>query len=266
MSGTRFADLRTRTLAGLGLGAVALAAVAAGDYWSAALFAVAGGAMAWELRRMTGAGRGAAEWVMIGATMLAVLATEMMRLRWGIAVLGLGALLLLLLERHKTGWQVFGLVYIGLAMSAVDGLRNDPLYGFDAVLWLFLTVIASDVGGYFGGRIVGGPKLWPRVSPKKTWAGTVAGMALAAIVGAFFSRWTTGTLVEEVATVSAVTALMSQAGDIGESAVKRHFRVKDSSRLIPGHGGVLDRLDGLMAAGLFSAVITFARGTSLFIW
>lgn len=262
----RFADLGPRVVSGLALGAVALAAFLAGGWASAALLALGAGIMAWELRRIAGAASPAGSLLMIAAAAGAVLVTEASLLRHGALLLAAAAATLLVLDRPKGPWTAGGLLWIGLAMASVEGLRADPLYGFEAVLWLCLVVIASDVGGYFGGRLLGGPKLWPRVSPKKTWSGSLAGVALAGLAGGLFARWTTGTFAAEVVPVSALVALVAQGGDLLESAVKRHFGAKDASRLLPGHGGVLDRLDGLMAAALVAATITFARGKSVFVW
>ena len=133
-------------------------------------------------------------------------------------------------------------------------------------LWVFLVVAAADVGGYFAGRLIGGPKLWPRVSPNKTWAGAGGGAALAVGLGGLFSWATTGTYFVQVCAVSAGVAVLSQGGDLAESALKRHFGVKDSGRLLPGHGGALDRFDGLAAAVLAVALITWWRGTTIFVW
>ncbi|MEM9048184.1 MAG: phosphatidate cytidylyltransferase [Pseudomonadota bacterium] len=262
----RFEDLLTRSLTGLALGAVTLAAAAVGGVLNAALFGIAAAAMVWELARITGTRIGLPVFFLIAAALVSVLMTQAILLRYGMLVLLLGAGLAVAAGLRRDPWLMTGYAWIGLAMCCVEGLRDDPVYGFEAVLWLFLTVIASDVGGYFGGRLIGGPKLWPRLSPKKTWAGSLAGMALAALVGAAFSRMTTGTLVQEVVPVSALVAFVAQLGDLGESALKRRFGAKDSSGLLPGHGGVLDRLDGLMAAAILSAAITFARGKSIFIW
>ena len=128
-------------------------------------------------------------------------------------------------------------------------------YGLTFVLWLVSVVIASDVAGYFAGRVLGGPKFWPRVSPKKTWSGTVAGWVLAALVGAAFAFW--GGMPWLVVPVSAVLAFAGQMGDIAESAIKRHVGVKDSSNLIPGHGGVLDRFDAMIAVAALALVLAY---------
>ena len=169
-------------------------------------------------------------------------------------------------QRSRMAVLLVGGVYISAAVIAFVALRAVEPFGFDTILWAALVVIAADVGGYFAGRVVGGPKLWPAVSPKKTWAGLGGGVALAFVVGLLFSWATTGTYFYEVCTVSMLAAILAQGGDLAESAVKRRFGVKDSSALIPGHGGVLDRLDGHLVALLVAAVVTFSRGQPVFVW
>lgn len=145
--------------------------------------------------------------------------------------------------------------WVMLASFALIWLRVEE--GTAWIVWLIVLVIASDVMGYFAGRMLGGPKFWPRLSPKKTWSGTVAGWALAAIVGAVFAEplgagpW--------LILVSVVVGFAGQMGDILESAVKRRQGVKDSSSLIPGHGGVLDRFDALLGASMM-ALLLWALG------
>ena len=138
-----------------------------------------------------------------------------------------------------------------LAGAALIWLRCQP-QGLVLTLWLLAVVIASDIMGYFAGRLLGGPKFWPRVSPKKTWSGTIAGWIGALIVGWAFS----GTLGSVVILFSPIVAFAGQMGDIAESAIKRRAGVKDSSNLIPGHGGVLDRFDAV----IFSALIEAGAG------
>ena len=135
-----------------------------------------------------------------------------------------------------------------LAGAALIWLRCQP-QGLVLTLWWLAVVIASDIMGYFAGRLLGGPKFWPRVSPKKTWSGTVAGWIGALIVGWAFS----GTLGSVVILFSPIVAFAGQMGDIAESAIKRRAGVKDSSNLIPGHGGVLDRFDAVIFAALIVA-------------
>ena len=135
-------------------------------------------------------------------------------------------------------------VWIVLAAFALVLLRREA--GAAWVFWLVAVVVACDMAGYFAGRMIGGAKFWPRASPKKTWSGTVAGWAAAALVGAVFSEVTGAGAA--LVPVSVLVALAGQMGDIAESAVKRRVGVKDSSNLIPGHGGALDRFDALFGA------------------
>ena len=121
------------------------------------------------------------------------------------------------------------------------------------MLWLALVVIVTDVAGYFAGRFIGGPKFWPRVSPKKTWSGTVAGWVGAGVVGLIFMAQPG--VGAEVVGISIAISMASQMGDIAESAMKRKMGVKDSSNLIPGHGGVFDRFDGMLGASVFLLMI-----------
>lgn len=267
----RFADLAQRTVWGLAVAAVAGAAVALGGWVLAGFAALVSALMAWEIRRMSAPGPfGAAGLLACLAGILACLVTQAAEWRWGVLAAALALAGAAALVRREPAFNrlpfLAGAAYVALASSALVGLRDDPLYGASAVVWVALSVVATDVGAYFVGRAAGGPKLWPSVSPGKTWSGLAGGVLAAAAVGAGFSAFTTGTLVHEVAGVSAVMAVVAQGGDLGESALKRRFGVKDSSRLIPGHGGLLDRLDGLLAAGLVAAAVTFMRGKSVFIW
>ena len=262
------ADLGVRTVSGVALGVVALAALSLGGWAFAVLLSVAAAAMAWEFRMMRVGRFDAIGWFGAVAGVGACIVTQAFEMRWGMAVMAAALLpLAVLMARGRAGPVTFiGTIYTGAACAAFVGLRDDPHYGFEAALWVILTVMAADIGGYFGGRLIGGAKLWPAVSPGKTWSGLVTGLVFAAIVGAIFSGATTGTWAHEVAIVSAVIALVSVGGDLAESRLKRFCDVKDSSRLIPGHGGVLDRLDGMLAAALVASLITFWRGQSVFIW
>ncbi|MGM0586484.1 MAG: phosphatidate cytidylyltransferase [Pseudomonadota bacterium] len=269
-SRANFADLRTRSVAAIVMVAAAAAAVAAGGWAMAGFAAALAAGMGWELRRMTCGRFDAAGWLAAVAGAGACLLTQAVAWRWGVA--WTAACLLpaawLLRGQGAFAWRATlgGAAYVALSCSALVGLRDDALYGWEALLWVALTVAATDVGGYFFGRMLGGPRLWPAVSPGKTWSGFLGGVGLATLTGALFSAATTDTWAHEVAIVSALMAAVAQGGDLGESALKRRAGVKDSSRLIPGHGGLLDRLDGLLAAGLVAAVITFLRGQSVFVW
>ena len=152
-----------------------------------------------------------------------------------------------------------GFVYAAAAEVASVLVRLDQSKGFAALILILLVVWVTDIGGYFAGRGIGGPKLWPRVSPKKTWAGAVGGFvaSLAVALGfAAFGLGKTGPLL----LLAALLSIVSQLGDLFESAVKRRFGVKDSSQIIPGHGGLLDRLDGFVAAVVMAAIFGLLRG------
>ena len=138
-------------------------------------------------------------------------------------------------------------------------VRLDPVWGFTALMFVLLIVWVTDIGGYFAGRGIGGPKLWPRVSPKKTWAGAIGGFALSLVIAAGFAAFDLGK-TGPLLLLAAVLSIASQLGDLFESAVKRRFGVKDSSQIIPGHGGLLDRLDGFVAAVVLAAIFGLLRG------
>lgn len=155
-------------------------------------------------------------------------------------------------------WRLLGVPYISLGPASLIWLRGQEDSGFLLTIWLLLLIWAMDIGAYIAGRAIGGPKLAPRASPNKTWAGLIGGMLSAAIVGGFFG-WiaplvTDPAPVLHMALMSALIGAWSQVGDIAESMVKRHFGVKDMSNLIPGHGGILDRIDGLLFAAPAMAI------------
>jgi phosphatidate cytidylyltransferase len=168
-------------------------------------------------------------------------------------------------------WTAAGVYYAGFPAIAMIAIREDPDYGFYAMLYLFLVVWSADTGAFFAGRLIGGPKLAPAISPNKTWAGLIGGALAACCAGIAFALWLGRTSVPVLAVLSMVLALIAQGGDLGESFIKRVFGVKHSSGLIPGHGGVLDRLDGLVFAAMGAGLIAVAEdplkpGRALLIW
>ena len=164
------------------------------------------------------------------------------------AALALGAIAAALLARgRRPGWQALGVVYAGLPSIAIVWIRAQPGDGLAALAWMLSLVIAVDTGAFMAGRSIGGPKLAPRISPKKTWAGLGGGIAGAMLIGAVSAYLLELPRVLPLVLVSGALAVVEQAGDLAESAFKRRFGVKDSSQLIPGHGGALDRVDGLLA-------------------
>jgi phosphatidate cytidylyltransferase len=187
------------------------------------------------------------------------------------AALILGTTLIAFLATEQKCWITGGFIYAAAALIASAMVRLDGAMGFYALMFTLLVVWASDIGGYFAGRAIGGPKLWPRVSPNKTWAGSIGALILSALVAVVVAWLGWGRLVPLIVLALAMS-VVAQLGDLFESAVKRRFGVKDSSQIIPGHGGLMDRLDGFVAAIVFVALIGFLRagadgiGRGFMIW
>ena len=179
--------------------------------------------------------------------------------------------LIAFLSAERRGWNVGGFVYAAAALVASVLVRLDPAIGFYALVYPLLVVWVTDIGGYFAGRTFGGPKLAPRISPKKTWAGAIGGLVLSVIIALAATGLGWGRLVPMLV-IGILLSIVSQFGDLFESWVKRKFDVKDSSQIIPGHGGLLDRLDGFVAAIVFAAIFGFMRagldgvGRGFMIW
>ncbi len=152
-----------------------------------------------------------------------------------------------------------GALYGASLLLSVMILRLSPTRGDIAILWLFAVVWFSDVSAYFAGRLIGGPKLWPAVSPKKTWSGGAGGTFGGVMAGLWLLWWAGLPLSFAAAAAALVISLASQAGDLFESHIKRRFGVKDSGGIIPGHGGVMDRLDGFIAASAIAALVGLWR-------
>ena len=161
----------------------------------------------------------------------------------------------------------FGIPYLGLGGVALVWLRQPPGSGVINVIVLLLVVWASDIGAYLAGRAIGGPRLAPAISPGKTWSGAVGGLAAAAAVGAATPVVLGHAPVSWHPTALAmVIGVVGQAGDLFESLIKRHFRVKDSGSIIPGHGGLLDRLDAVLTAAPAAALLALALGGGVVLW
>jgi len=160
----------------------------------------------------------------------------------------------------RRAWVAAGCVYSAGLLLAPVVLRADPHYGFTVLIFLFAVVWATDSLAYFAGRRVGGPKLAPRVSPKKTWSGAVAGVLSAMLVGMVVAWSAEIRNLPAVAVIGLALSVVSQAGDLFESALKRRFGAKDAGHLIPGHGGLMDRLDGFLTAACAGAMVGLARG------
>lgn len=249
----QWGDLRARAISGVAMLAVGAAAIWAGGLWFAVLAIAVTGLMIWEVARMTAPDR-AAEARALGALGAGVLAAVLaLHSPFALVLLPLPGLVAALRPRRDRAvvlGYAFAVMLTGYGLVALrEGL------GVAAILWLVAVVVVSDVAGYFAGRTFGGPKFWPRVSPKKTWSGTVAGWLAAAVLGAGFAA--AGLAGWGIVALSAAVAFAGQMGDIAESAIKRRNGVKDSSGLIPGHGGVLDRFDALTGAVVAVLVLGF---------
>jgi phosphatidate cytidylyltransferase len=154
--------------------------------------------------------------------------------------------------------SALGVFYVGLPAVALLWLRSDEPYGFTVVLFIFAVVWSSDTAAYAAGRTIGGPKLWPRVSPNKTWAGLSGALCAGGIAAAAFAVLEPEAGAVRLILLGVALALVAQAGDLAESALKRLFGLKDASELIPGHGGFMDRMDSIVAAAVAAALLALA--------
>jgi phosphatidate cytidylyltransferase len=179
---------------------------------------------------------------------------------------------LTVVSRHRSGlrfssfWFLLGFLYVLVPCIAIIRLRAEPAVGLQQIFWIVALVIAADTGAYIAGRSIGGPKLAPRISPNKTWAGLGGAVVSAAVVGTITAILMDLPSIAFLTVISAGLAVVEQAGDLAESAFKRHFGVKDASNIIPGHGGALDRVDGLIAVAAAVAGINYLIGSSVLTW
>jgi len=253
-------NLSTRIIAAAVLIPLAIAIAYAGGWLWTALVTLA--AVGLYVEWLMVVGRVADKRVVVsGVVALAVagLCLAIGRIDAALMVLGVGLVAVALITPSQRNWSALGFLYAAAAEIASVLLRLDPVKGFAALVFVLVIVWVTDSGGYFAGRGIGGPKLWPRVSPKKTWAGAIGRfIASLAVAGAFaaLDLGKAGPLLM----ISGVLSVVSQLGDLFESAVKRRFGVKDSSQIIPGHGGLLDRLDGFVAAVAMAALFGLLRG------
>lgn len=266
-------EMLTRLISAVILAVLALGAVMASPWTFAVLVIACGATVAWEWGRLTrGAGFDAI--AIVQALAVAAIAILITLRRFDLA---LAAVILALigtigfgLAAKTLGWSVAGFIYSVLPAWAMVWLRGDQTYGALAVLFLFTVAWTTDTASYAGGRLIGGPKLAPRISPRKTWSGLIVGTLTPAFVGFAFALGLKNGSVLPLALVSIAIAVAGQIGDLGESAVKRRFGAKDMSQLIPGHGGLLDRIDGLLIAALAAALIALrdpaSPGRGLLIW
>lgn len=244
----RWQDLLPRVLSGLAMAALGAGLLWLGGWPFAVMVCAVCGVMIWEAARMFSSAAPVQDGVLAGGALaLAWLLSGMFVLP---LLLAAGLVCAGRAGRDKPLYLVVT-VWIMLASFALIVLRDSA--GVVWFFWLAAVIVASDVAGYFVGKALGGPKFWPRVSPRKTWSGTLAGWLGAALVGWAFAG-PTGEGLALIA-ISVLVAMAGQMGDIAESAVKRRMGVKDSSGLIPGHGGVLDRFDALMGSAAMMLIL-----------
>jgi phosphatidate cytidylyltransferase len=255
-------ELMVRLFSALILIAAAVALTLTSVETFAALITVFIAAMAWEWARLV---RGAGFDFIFGAQLVSTVAASWTTAQGypvsALLIVAAGAVFVLLVQRLDDArslgwWSAAGVLYAGLPAIALIWLRSDGAYGVLAVLYLFAVVWTTDSAGYLFGRMVGGPKLAPRISPSKTWAGFIGATASAGVAGLVFG-YATQLDGAWLAAFGVALALIAQFGDLGESAVKRAFGMKDSSGLIPGHGGVLDRIDGLVFGAVAAAALAW---------
>lgn len=275
-SGKNWRDLRKRALSAIVLAPAAVLCVWLGANAYTFLLALGAAILTWEwvhlcgLRTVTMPGAAVPAAVLLAGT-LAVL--EYPLAAW--LLLGGGFLLTWVSAAGLRGRDrprqpalrlALGVLYIGIAGLCLIELRHENEAGRANLVFLLLVVWASDIGAYLAGRALGGPLLWPQVSPAKTWSGSAGGLLLAMAIGAALAPELAPGSPARAAAAAAVLAVATQAGDLLESGIKRHFNVKDTSSLIPGHGGLLDRLDGLLAAAPAAMLLALLIGYGGALW
>ncbi|AWK85766.1 phosphatidate cytidylyltransferase [Azospirillum thermophilum] len=261
-------DLKLRVLSALVMAPVVLAAVWAGGWVLRALLVAAALLAVAEWVNLVPSTRRSAALLSSGAGVVASLVT-LIALGAGAAV-GVAALFILVVAlagggRDRTLLGI-GVFYVSLGLIGLDWLRDRPDDGLALFLYAMLAVWATDIGAYAAGRSIGGPKLAPRISPKKTWAGLIGGMVSAGLAGWAVAEVAGAAQPLLALLVAAMSAVVAQAGDLFESAVKRRYDIKDSGHLIPGHGGILDRIDGLLVAAPVLALFHATIGTAVSWW
>jgi phosphatidate cytidylyltransferase len=266
-------DLPLRVVSALALAPLAIGAAYLGGSWFLLFWLIAGIGILWEWAGLV-AGKGARLVTVIGVVALVAAASALISGNPASALLAViaGAGIAAVWAPINRAWSGSGVAYAAAAIFPAVLLRSDQTYGFAALMLLFAVVWGTDIAAYFGGRLIGGPKLMPRASPKKTWSGAIVGAVAALAGGVSVASFAALPNVVAIGFLCLVLSIASQAGDLLESALKRRFNAKDSSGLIPGHGGLMDRLDGFVTAALVAALIGLARGglatpsTGLLIW
>jgi len=250
-------DFTTRLASGLAMAAVAALFTFTGALPFTVLVAAVSIVLSWEWGRLVHAGEGdVIIAVQIASVALACVLAALEKVGLGLVILPIGAILALVLSLgSNSAFSALGVFYAGLPAVALIWLRSDATLGLTAIVYLLVIVAASDTAGFLFGRLIGGAKLWPRLSPNKTWAGTIGAVGISALIAALFALFVAAASPLRLAAIGGLFSLVAQAGDLLESAIKRRFGAKDASTLIPGHGGVMDRVDGLAAVALAAGLM-----------
>jgi len=265
-------DLLLRVGSALVLAPVAIGVAYLGGWVFAVFWSVAAIVVIWEWMTLV-AGADRRSVLMTGIVAVALAAAlaassvgasdDMRDLRLAAApiVLGMGMLASAIIAPRERGfWAAAGVPYAGAMGLAPIVLRSDPEFGFVAIIFLFAVVWMTDIAAYFIGRAVGGPKLAPRLSPNKTWSGAIGGLAGAVLAAALVVKVSGVGAILAAVLIAIALSIVAQAGDLLESSIKRRFGAKDAGALIPGHGGLMDRLDGFVAAAVLACLIGLAHG------
>ncbi|MEQ1753163.1 MAG: phosphatidate cytidylyltransferase [Micropepsaceae bacterium] len=271
VSPNRSSSLWPRIITSIILIPSALAAVYAGGWILAVWASAAGLAMAREWIRIVH--REDSPGWRLALHAVAILASQVLlifgRMDYALASIFLAALLgnvLAMRQEERSIWTVMGILFIALPCLAFSNLRMLTPFGLETVIWLLCIVWATDSAAYLAGSTFGGPKLAPRISPNKTWVGAISGLGAGIAAGILLTQLTGFVARENYVAACALVSMLTQCGDLAESFLKRTFGVKDASDLIPGHGGALDRLDGMIVATSGVALLVSIYGQSPVLW
>lgn len=264
-------ELTRRIVSALILAPAAVAAIYVGTPYFEIVLIIGALAMAWEWDRICGQQKfGASGWVLGVCLLGAVASAWFRRYDAAVSIVVIGAVVVYgvayIQRRGEPVWTATGAIAVGIPCIAAVWLRDLPHQGFETFVWLIGAIWVTDLAAYVTGRLIGGAKLAPKISPGKTWAGLIGAIVAAAIWGVFCASWAGAERIWAFAVLGAIVAVLAQAGDLTVSLVKRRFGVKDASNLIPGHGGVLDRFDGLLIATPALAALVWSQKGGIFAW
>lgn len=253
-------NLKLRLIYGSLLAAVAFGLAYAGPLPFAALILVCALVISWEWGRLVrGQPFDLGYFIHAFAVAVAIILAGAGYATLGMAALVIAAITLTpLYFGRSAGLSALGVFYVGVPAISLLWMRSDEPFGFMAVLFIFAVVWSSDTAAYAAGRTIGGPKLWPAVSPNKTWAGFLGALSAGAISGIVFAALVPQADSVRLVLLGIALAFIAQAGDLAESALKRHFHLKDASDLIPGHGGFMDRMDSIVAVAIAAGLLALA--------